>query len=990
MAEPEMLRDRTPLSLSMTAEKSMSDQSFTWPYGKCLVGVVGRLDGPLEPPDLEAVKVARVEAVRLTSAAALEDVDKLRQVNPDIFITVEITGSGLSFPVTDRLIKPEDFSPFIQNRLHSFYERGVRYFELLSRPNAPQGPGLSWQNGSEFGAWLAEVISRLRSPYPEARFGYPGLVRHSGEVDSQLEWQRFLEQSNRAIDAANWIAVRCQWTTPELRESPAGGKLYEDYKSRYPNKLLLITEFGNMDPYVSRDKKAAEYLGYYDQLRELNNIGAAFSSALSSGKSSFAPIVWRLEDGNLTEIPSIIGARGQAQPPAAEDAEADADAEDVGGHGYGDRLFAENVQSNRPLKRKQKKEATQKAGADAETKESKEETAAPEPPEEVVAYHRFVNDQLPDVDQLNYDDYARAFAEVLTSDETTTPLTLGVYGAWGMGKSFLMRRIKEMIEKWPDSVKDSRPNAKKSKYDFHFIEFNAWVYSGSENLWAGLITKLYDGVENYLGQRRTFWFRLGKNFRKSGLKTLGLLSIYGLLAVLVSLLLDFNDWLAQWETLRLAITGLAGSAIGVSALAALPPLLNAIRELFSSVALKRSEQLAALSSRRDFRDKIGFMADIKSEITEIRELLEKGRNKKRPTRVVIVIDDLDRCPPAKAVEVLEAIMLLLADRDGSPFIVLLGLDARVIVKAVEERYGKVLTEAGITGYEYLDKIVQIPFRIPDPNPEARKAYVASLLTNPVAQKSQSPKSQIPGTARQTAAKPQIPTAQIPMEGQSSEPQAGQPPSGGSPGLQQGNAGKGGTEGTELRAGQQTKELADMKEMGEPSEKRTIEVSFTSSEQKTFERFARYLSANPRRIKRIINVYRVARLLPQKLSEAQRPKLIKWAILSEQWPFRLSWIIEEIENDEQQTPETEPGKLPPNRKHQAETTLSEVFAAIKPRLEANGAERSATIDGDPDLFEPFLAQAPVITVGDKWLQQLAFNLNPAVRREVVKAATPKPG
>jgi predicted DNA-binding protein (UPF0278 family) len=77
--------------------------------------------------------------------------------------------------------------------------------------------------------------------------------------------------------------------------------------------------------------------------------------------------------------------------------------------------------------------------------------------------------------------------------------------------------------------------------------------------------------------------------------------------------------------------------------------------------------------------------------------------------------------------VLEAIMLLLADESGAPFFIFLGLDARVLVKAIEQRYGRVLVEAGITGYEYLDKIVQIPFRIPPPAAKELEEYVSSLL-----------------------------------------------------------------------------------------------------------------------------------------------------------------------------------------------------------------------------------------------------------------------
>ena len=54
-----------------------------------------------------------------------------------------------------------------------------------------------------------------------------------------------------------------------------------------------------------------------------------------------------------------------------------------------------------------------------------------------------------------------------------------------------------------------------------------------------------------------------------------------------------------------------------------------------------------------------------------------------PNRLVVFVDDLDRCLPEKAIEVLEAIKLFL---DARRCIFILGLDHNVIDRGVEIRY----------------------------------------------------------------------------------------------------------------------------------------------------------------------------------------------------------------------------------------------------------------------------------------------------------------
>jgi hypothetical protein len=275
--------------------------------------------------------------------------------------------------------------------------------------------------------------------------------------------------------------------------------------------------------------------------------------------------------------------------------------------------------------------------------------------------------------------------------------------------------------------------------------------------------------------------------------------------------------------------------------------------------MSQAANLQKLASKPDFRDQIGIMADIKAEIGFITQLLE-SRNRNRQTRVVLFIDDLDRCEHRKAVEVLQAVMLLLADRDGSPFVVFLGIDARVIVRAIEENYGSVLVKAGINGYEYLDKIVQMPFVIPFANRRDIGNYIDSLIW------SKEEKEQV--EAKFAVNKEMDPDSdeRIPDIKKEETP-------------------------TEQRSPTSTPVEKPVSQIRTEA----VPVTFTKPEREALKRCVDDIIENPRKIKRIVNIYRFVRLLfPSNFQEHE--KIIRWILLTEQWPLHTAWILEEIESD----------------------------------------------------------------------------------------------
>ncbi len=157
-------------------------------------------------------------------------------------------------------------------------------------------------------------------------------------------------------------------------------------------------------------------------------------------------------------------------------------------------------------------------------------------------------------------------------------------------------------------------------------------------------------------------------------------------------------------------------------------------------------------------------------------LAEEEKDKdKRINRIVLYIDDLDRCPPNKVVEVLQAVHLLLA---FPLFVVVVGVDARWIKRSLQTRYHELLhvdnrpvnddSNTGLllgsaTPNDYLEKIFQIPFWLRPMDAAACDRMVRGLLRTSVKLPDQDSKE---GEQAKAAGKITMPAAGA---GTSSEP-----------------------------------------------------------------------------------------------------------------------------------------------------------------------------------------------------------------------------
>jgi KAP family P-loop domain len=152
--------------------------------------------------------------------------------------------------------------------------------------------------------------------------------------------------------------------------------------------------------------------------------------------------------------------------------------------------------------------------------------------------------------------------------------------------------------------------------------------------------------------------------------------------------------------------------------------------------------LAERAASEDYRRYLGVISTVRKDFEQLVERLKDWRDHPDPDdgrpridRIVLYIDDLDRCSSRQVVEVLQAVHLLLA---LDLFVVVVGVDPRWLVRSLQNEYPAALTgddeelperwEA--SPHDYLEKIFNIPFALPRMSPGGFKQLLGSFAASP--------------------------------------------------------------------------------------------------------------------------------------------------------------------------------------------------------------------------------------------------------------------
>lgn len=295
-----------------------------------------------------------------------------------------------------------------------------------------------------------------------------------------------------------------------------------------------------------------------------------------------------------------------------------------------------------------------------------------------------LHDNETSVDFLYYESIASTIKELL-DNAADKPMTIGIHGDWGAGKSSILAMMEEAYSQ-DDKVL--------------CLKFNGWLFQGFEDAKLVLLEKV---ISEVTAARST----TGKVKEKAK-----------------SLFKRINWMKAAKTTGQIAFTYLSGIPS--------PELLTQISQSAKNIMEHPTEDLS-LETLKKLAEP--FKAIINEEIEnsniphemhafrqEFEELLEEANI----NQLVVLIDDLDRCLPKTTIETLEALRLFLFV-PKTAFII--AADEAMIEYAVKEHFPNLPNTVGATSYarNYLEKLIQIPFRIPALGATETLTYVTLLL-----------------------------------------------------------------------------------------------------------------------------------------------------------------------------------------------------------------------------------------------------------------------
>jgi hypothetical protein len=287
------------------------------------------------------------------------------------------------------------------------------------------------------------------------------------------------------------------------------------------------------------------------------------------------------------------------------------------------------------------------------------------------------------VDLIGFQVHSDLIRSIVTNVDLL-PVTVGVFGDWGSGKSSVMRMLERDLA---------------ARDDVGCIYFNGWQFEGYDDAKSALIHSIL--LE--LGEHK----RLAPQIKSK-----------------VASLLARIDWLRLFNVgyqtvVAPVIAHQLAMMMGVPPTVPAPPMPIPEKSDLTDVDLtelveKNPANRGVVGARQFRKDFESLVADTKL------------------AALIILIDDLDRCEPGRLVETLEAIKLFLS---VSRVAFVIGADQRIVRYAIAKRYetGRVEAEGLRTDRyvdlvtDYLEKLIQVPYHLPRLSPSEIETYMSLLF-----------------------------------------------------------------------------------------------------------------------------------------------------------------------------------------------------------------------------------------------------------------------
>lgn len=305
------------------------------------------------------------------------------------------------------------------------------------------------------------------------------------------------------------------------------------------------------------------------------------------------------------------------------------------------------------------------------------------------------HDNETDKDLLGFGIHAELIKNIVT-DKSMLPISIGLFGDWGSGKSSVMKMLNNSLQEKEKVVT---------------ITFNGWVFEGYDDAKSALIETILKGI---IKEKKII--PEGVDAAKKLLKKV--------------------DWLRLG---KLAVTNVGipiAKAYATGGLSLIGDGLSKFADLFDNPT-ELAEKLKGEEGKKlqsELKGIIKSSNETKNKtpqvVREFRKEFEETIEKCKIDSLVILVDDLDRCTPDRIIDNLEAIKLFLNVKKTA-FII--GADRRIVRHAIQHRYkANDIRDSEIGDYEslvtdYLEKLIQVPYILPKLSETEVETYLTLLF-----------------------------------------------------------------------------------------------------------------------------------------------------------------------------------------------------------------------------------------------------------------------
>ncbi|XP_026195094.1 kinase D-interacting substrate of 220 kDa B isoform X2 [Anabas testudineus] len=633
-----------------------------------------------------------------------------------------------------------------------------------------------------------------------------------------------------------------------------------------------------------------------------------------------------------------------------------------------------------------------------------------------------------DGDMLGYDLYSSALADILSEPTMQPPICVGLYAQWGSGKSFLLKKLEDEMktfagqqieplfqfswlvvfltlllcgslavvlgftvdpklaiavslsllallyiffvlvyfgsrrerESWNWAWVISTRLARQVGYlelllklmfvnppelpeqttralpvRFLFTDYNRLSSVGGETSMAEMIATLSDACEREFGFMATRLFRVFKNDEIQGKKWRKTCCVpsFVLFALTVGCLITGVALLAIFKVDPENLT-VNAVLIAMASVVGLALLLNCRTwwQVADSVLNSQRKRLHSAANNLHKLKSEGFMKVLKHEV----ELMSKMAKTidgftQNQTRMAVIIDGLDACEQDKVLQMLDTVRVLFSK---GPFISIFASDPHIIIKAINQNLNSVLRDSNINGHDYMRNIVHLPVFLNSRGLSTAKKLCMAAPNNGEVLSAEGWHEDIDRKISQNSLGP--------------------------------DQAKFGSRNALNRR--------DTYRRRQMQRSITRQMSFDLTKLLVTEDW--FSDISPQTMRRLLNIVSITgRLLRANQIVFNWDRLASWINLTEEWPYRTSWIILFLEETDGVSDQV---------------ALKTIYERISKNIPTTkDVEPLLEIDGDIRSFEVFLSsRTPVLTARDvEMFLPCTVNLDPKLREIIadVRAA-----